>query len=218
MPSPDPTPAPQGPGYALRFAGFMLALCFVATGVALMIEAELGVAPYDVLVTGSAGRMGLSVGTASIVVALIFLAAGLLLGGKLGVGTVVATFVVGPILNGVLALIPDLEAMAIRIPVFALGLLVVTSGIAGVVAARVGAGPVELFMLALHEGKLLPLTPVRAGIELGCVALGWALGGQVGVGTLVFAAVVPVLLRKALQLLRYEGPTDRAADIGAATA
>ena len=52
-------------------------------------------------------------------------------------------------------------------------------------------------MLAIHD-RAIPLAPVRTGIELTCVAIGWAMGGQVGVGTVVFAVLIgPALKRTA---------------------
>ena len=193
-------------GYPVRLAAFVGALMLVAVGVSLMIRAEIGVAPYDVLVTGAARTRGLSVGTTAMIVPLFFIGSGLALGGRLGVGTVLATVIVGPIINVVLPRIPDLDAMAVRIPVFVVGLLLTATGVAGVVAAQVGTGPVELLMLAVHE-RGVALTWVRTAIEVGCVAVGWALGGQVGAGTVVFALAIGPLLGRILRLFGYpKGP------------
>jgi len=195
-----------GPRYPVRLAAFVGALMLVAVGVSLMIRAEIGVAPYDVLVTGVARTLGLSVGSTAMVVPLFFIAGGMALGGRLGVGTVLATVIVGPVINVVLPSIAHLDALSVRIPVFVVGLLLTATGIAGVVSARVGTGPVELLMLAVHE-RGAPLTWVRTAIEVGCVAVGWALGGQVGAGTLVFALAVGPLLGRILRLFGYpKGP------------
>jgi uncharacterized membrane protein YczE len=200
----------DGPALAfpVRLAGFVGALGLVAVGVSMMIRAEIGVAPYDVLVTGAAHTIGLSVGSTAMIVPLFFIAGGMALGGRLGVGTVLATVIVGPIINIVLPRISHLDALSVRIPVFVVGLLLTATGVAGVVAARVGTGPVELLMLAVHE-RGTALTWVRTGIEVSCVAIGWSLGGQVGAGTLVFALAIGPLLGRILRLFGYpKGPTS----------
>jgi uncharacterized membrane protein YczE len=192
--------------YPVRMALFIGALGLVAVGVSLMIRAEVGVAPYDVLVTGAASTIGWSIGSTAMVVPLAFIAGGMALGGRLGVGTVLATLVVGPIINVVLPRLPTVEPLAGRLPVFAIGLLLTATGVAGVVAAQVGTGPVELLMLGIHDrGPSLPV--VRTAIEAGCVLVGWLLGGQVGVGTLVFALSIGPLLGVILGLFGYpQGP------------
>jgi uncharacterized membrane protein YczE len=75
----------------------------------------------------------------------------------------------------------------------ALGLMVVWAAITGVVAADVGAGPLELVMLALLD-RGVSIRVARWGIELTLLAIGLALGGKAGVGTAIFAlATGPVL-------------------------
>jgi uncharacterized membrane protein YczE len=201
-----PESSRAGVSYAVRLAGFIGALTLVAVGISMMIRAEIGVSPYDVLVTGAARTIGLSIGSTAMIVPLVFIAGGLALGGRLGVGTVLATVVVGPIINVVLPRITHLDALTVRIPVFVIGLLLTATGVAGVVAAGVGAGPVELLMLAVHE-RGMALTWVRMAIEVGCVTVGWLLGGQVGAGTLVFALAIGPLLGRILRLFGYpKGP------------
>jgi uncharacterized membrane protein YczE len=201
----SPASDPAGPrvaAYPLRLAAFTGALLLVAAGVSMMIRAEIGVAPYDVLVTGAASTIGWSIGSTAMVVPLFFIAGGMALGGRLGVGTVLATVVVGPIIDVVLPRIPTVEPMAARLPMFVVGLLLTATGVAGVVAARVGTGPVELLMLGVHD-RGFALAHVRTAIEAGCVLVGWLLGGQVGVGTLLFALAIGPLLGLILGLLGH---------------
>jgi uncharacterized membrane protein YczE len=72
-----------------------------------------------------------------------------------------------------------------------------------VIVPELGAGPAELVMLAVAD-KGYPLAPVRTGIELVSVAVGFALGGQVGVGTLVFAVIIGPALRRTLTFAGYD--------------
>jgi len=187
----------------VRRLGILVAgLVLVATGVALMIRAEVGVAPYDVLATGLSDVTGLPIGAAAVVLPLAFTLLGIALGGRPGAGTVFAVAAVGPILGGVLAVLPEVEPMAPRVALFTVGLVAVAAGITAVIVAEVGPGPAELVMLAIHE-RGYPLAAVRTGIEVTSIAVGWLLGGQIGAGTAVFAVVIGPMLRRMLDAAGY---------------
>ncbi len=183
-------------------------LVLVAAGVACCIRAEVGVAPYDVLTTGIAARFGVPVGVAAILLPVVFLAIGTALGGRLGPGSILAVALVGPMLGSFLSVVPQVQGVAARVGLFSGGFTLITLGITAMLIADMGSGPVELVMLALHD-RGHPLAPARTGIELTTVALGWALGGQIGAGTAVFAVLIGPALRIALGAAGY-GPTEAA--------
>ena len=185
-----------------RLGTLLAGLVLVAVGVALTITAELGVAPYDVLTTGLASITGLPLGAAAMVLPAAFVALGWRLGRRPGPGTLLAVLLVGPILGVTLGLLPEVEAMPPRLALLTAGFVLVAAGITAVVVAEIGPGPAEIVMLAIHE-RGHPLAPVRTGIEVACVALGWALGGQVGFGTLAIAALIGITLRWMLTAAGY---------------
>jgi uncharacterized membrane protein YczE len=205
---------PPGSSLLRRTVVQSLGILFVATGVACMITAELGVAPYDVVTTGMHETLGLPLGLAAVVLPILFLLLGLVLGagtgrgGLIGLGTVLDVFLVGPILGLVVDLLPELHAMGPRLGAYGIGFAGITLGVVLVIVPDLGAGPAEVVMLVLaQQGR--PLAPVRTGIELVCVALGWALGGQVGFGTLAFAVLFGPALRRTLMALGF-APADAA--------
>jgi uncharacterized membrane protein YczE len=104
---------------------------------------------------------------------------------------------VGPILGLVLDALPHQETMVVRVPLFAAAFLLIAAGITAVVIAEIGPGPAEIVMLAVHD-RGYPLAPVRTVMELACVAIGWAIGGQIGVGTIVVAVLIGPALRRML--------------------
>lgn len=169
----------------------------IAVGVALTIDAGLGVAPYDVVTTGLHERLGMPIGLAAVLLPLVFLAAGRLLGGKIGLGTLFDVALVGPLLGVILAVLPPVHAMAMRAPMYAIGFICITLGIVLVIVPDLGAGPVEMLMLAV-AAKGVRLAPTRAAIEVVLVVVGWAMRGQVGVGTVVFAVLIGPALRHTL--------------------
>lgn len=199
MPIASPPDAPV----ARRLGTLGLGLVLVGVGVALTISAEVGVAPYDVLTTGLVELTGIDISVAAMLLPLGFVVIGLLLGGPPGPGTVLAVLLVGPILGVVLDALPAHESMAPRLLLFATGFITVTAGITAVVVAEIGPGPAELVMLAVHD-RGFPLAPVRTGIELTCVAIGWVMGGQVGIGTVVFAILIGPALKRSLAVAGFD--------------
>jgi uncharacterized membrane protein YczE len=188
---------------ARRLGTLAIGLVLVAVGVAMMIRAELGVAPYDVLTTGLADSTGIDIGLAAMLLPLGFTLLGWALGRAPGPGTLLAVLFVGPILGVALDALPIQDSMTVRLPLFAGGFLLIAGGITAVVIAEIGPGPAEIVMLAIHD-KGYPLAPVRTGIELTCVAIGWVIGGQVGAGTVVVALLIGPLLRWMLSTSGFE--------------
>ncbi len=187
-----PVLRPRSP-LGTRVAVFALAICSVGLGVGLMVEADLGVAPNDVTNTGLADTLGWGVGTASWLTGIIAMLLAWALGRRPRLATVLGGVVVGVTINAALAVLPTPDALAPRIVMLALGLMVVWAAITGVVAADVGAGPLELVMLGLVD-RGVSIRAARWGIELALLAIGLALGGKAGVGTAIFAlATGPVL-------------------------
>lgn len=186
---------------ATLLGGFVL----VAAGIALMIRAEVGVSPWDVLNTGIAETFDIPIGAAATLLPAVALVVGLALGGRLGPGTVLAVALVGPMLGGILAVLPEVDRLAVRIPAFAVGVLVVAAGITTIIVADWGAGPAEVVMLAIHA-RGVDLARARTGIELVTFLAGAALGGQFGAGTAVFAVGIGPILRWMLPRAGYRGP------------
>ncbi|MEI8241400.1 MAG: hypothetical protein WCI22_18470, partial [Actinomycetota bacterium] len=130
---------------------FLVAISAVGLGVALMVSAHLGAAPNDVLNTGVAKVLGTGVGTASWVTSSIAMLLAWALRRRPRLATVLGGVIVGLSINLFMKLLPAPHAMAPRILMLSLGLLVVWAAITGVVAADVGAGPLELVMLAIMD-------------------------------------------------------------------
>lgn len=151
-----------------------------------MVRAELGVAPNDVMNTGLAQRLNIGVGSAAWITAALAMVLAWTLGRRPRWATVLGGVVVGLSINASLAAIPTTGAAPWRVAALAVGLVIVWVGITGVVATDVGAGPLELIMLALMDRRW-SVRVARWGIEAALLAIGVVLGGSVGLGTAVFA-------------------------------
>ena len=190
-----------------RMVALVFAVLIVGVGIALMVSARPGVAPADVLSTGGSQRFGIGVGTMGWISGSIITTAAWIMGRPPQWGTVWGTFLVGFSVNFSLSIMPEPDAMVWRVLMFVLGISVIYLSISIGVSTMLGTGPIELFMLALTD-RGVSVQKSRWGIEAVVLAVGVALGGQIGIGTLVFVvATGPVLARTLPPVVRFMGTT-----------
>lgn len=183
-------PALRG-GVVVRSAFLVFGLALFAFGIVLLLEAGLGLSPWDVLNQGISERTPLSFGTANIVVALVVLLVAWLLGARIGPGTVANAVLIGVFVD-LLLLIDAVESLAdaslaARVTMLVGGILIIGLGSALYIGANMGAGPRDSLMLVLSYRTGTRIGVVRALLEISVTAVGFALGGTVGIGTLAFA-------------------------------
>ena len=181
-----------------RLPRLVVGLLGCGTGVASMVRARLGLGPWEVLHQGIAGRTGLTIGTVSIVVAFAVLVLGWVpLRQRLGIGTLANAVLIGLTTNAVLHLFDPPTSLAARITLLLGGILLLGAGSGLYIGAGLGPGPRDGLMtgLSARSGGRRSLRLVRTGIELSALALGWALGGTVGIGTLLFALSIGPLVQ-----------------------
>ncbi len=152
----------------------------------MLLLAGLGVDPWDVFHQGLSRRFGLGVGTWAIIVGLGVLLLWIPLRQRPGLGTVCNVIVVGVVIDVMLATIHPVHGLPAQIAVMVGA--VVLNGIAtgAYIGAGLGPGPRDGLMTGL-AGQGHSIRVVRTSIELTVLAVGWLLGGSVGVGTVVYA-------------------------------
>lgn len=178
----------------LRLGNLFAGLVLYGLGIAMMVSAQLGVDPWDVLHQGVSGRTGLALGSVVIVTSVFVLLAWIPLRQRPGFGTLANAIVVGLAANAALAVLPDFEEVALRFAVLTGGIVVTGMATGLYIGARFGPGPRDGLMTGL-AAKGLPLAPVRTAIEVAVLAVGWAMGGQVGIGTLAYALSIGPLAK-----------------------
>ena len=169
-----------------RLPRFVAGLLCLGAGLALMVDARLGVSPFDVLHQGLARRTGLSFGTVVVALGVLILLLWIPLRQRFGIGTVLNTLTVGFLIDAGLWLLPEPDGLMIRWPMLLGGVLVTGLGIGLYIGAALGPGPRDGLMTGI-AARGYPLWLVRTVIELTALAAGWALGGNVGAGTVIFA-------------------------------
>jgi uncharacterized membrane protein YczE len=189
-----------------RLVQLYLGLALYALSMGLLVRADLGVMPWDVLHQGLAHRLPLSFGTVTILVGVVVLLAWIPLRQRPGLGTVSNVVVIGVVVDEVLRLIPAQHVLGIRITLLAGGVLLNALATAAYIGARLGPGPRDGLMTGIVARRGWPVRRVRTVIEVAVVVVGWVLGGTFGVGTLVYAAAVGPLVHPLLPLLRVSEP------------
>ncbi|KFF97464.1 membrane protein [Streptomyces scabiei] len=187
---------------------------------ALLVQAGLGLEPWNVLHQGLAELTGLTIGVVSIIVGAMVLLLWIPLRQRPGLGTVSNVFVVGLAMDATLALVPEAHTLAVRIPLLVGG--IVLNGVATglYIAARFGPGPRDGLMTGLHRRTGRSVRLMRTAVEVAVLATGFALGGTVGVGTLLYALSIGPLAQLFLRVFALPsesgstvvatGPSERA--------
>lgn len=183
-----------------RLAYLYVGLILYGTSAALQVRAGLGLDPWDVLHQGIARHVHLEIGTVSILVGALVLLAWIPLRQRPGLGTVSNVVLVGASMNVALALLPQTRLLAWRGAELAGGIVLCGLATGLYIGARLGPGPRDGLMtgLATRTGRSIRL--VRGSIELAVLAVGWLLGGSVGIGTVLFAVAIGPLVQLFLPL------------------
>jgi len=177
-----------------RLLSLYAGLTLFGAGVALMVRADLGLDPWDVLHQGLARRLGVSLGAVVIAVAALILLAWIPLRERPGLGTLSNVLLVGLVIDAVSARLPQPEPWLGRAAFLAAGIVAIAAATALYIGAGFGPGPRDGLMTGLAR-RGHSIRRVRTGLELSVLALGWLLGGTVGVGTVAYAVSVGPLVQ-----------------------
>jgi uncharacterized membrane protein YczE len=167
---------------------------------ALMIKAGLGLDPWDVFHQGLAGRSGLSFGLITAIVGVGVLLAWIPLRNRPGIGTVANVIVIAVVVDASLAVLPAPSALPIRIALMIGSVVLNAISTVLYIGAGLGPGPRDGLMTGLVARTGFSVRLVRTSIEATVLAVGWLLGGTVGVGTVVYALGIGPLVQLFVRL------------------
>jgi uncharacterized membrane protein YczE len=185
-----------------RLVNLYLGLVLFGVSMAMLVEARLGLIPWDVLHQGISRHTGWSLGTTVIVIGFVVLLLWIPLRERPGFGTLSNVVVIGLSLDATVQLLPTPSGLPARIAVVVGGILLNAFATLLYLNARMGAGPRDGLLTGLLRITSLPAGVLKVAIEVSVVAVGWLLGGTVGIGTLAFAISVGPMI----QLLGYLFP------------
>lgn len=198
-----------------RFIQLLAGLVLYGFTMGLMVRAVLGLDPWDVFHQGLTALVNrwipLSYGAVITIVSVLVLLLWIPLRQRPGIGTIANAALIGVTVDATLRLIPPVDDLTVRIGLLAAS--VVGNALAGAlyIGAGLGPGPRDGLMTGLVARGVGSVRVVRTAIEVTVLAIGWLLGGVVGVGTVVYAVAIGPLLHVLLPRLQVDARADRPA-------
>jgi uncharacterized membrane protein YczE len=168
-----------------------LFLCFGLTlfglGEGLLLVSLTGASPWSVLAQGISLHVDFSIGVLTFIVSSLVLFLWFFLDQKPGIGTIMNIIIISIMIDVSIFYIEAPEIYISKIIMAVIAVLIVGLGSGFYLVANLGPGPRDGLMVGVQRKTNFPIAAVRASIEIIVVAIGWYLGGTVGIGTLLFA-------------------------------
>lgn len=184
---------------------FMIQVGFGLFGLStdIMVQANLGLDPWNVLHMALTYHLPITLGEASIAVAFIMTLFDVLLKEPIGWGTLANVIFIGLWIDVLKPIVPSAPSLfLIQVAYLLLGTLVMGFATAIYIGVDAGAGPRDSMMLALSRVGKTSLRVARTCLEIAAVTVGWVLGGPAWLGTLIFAVTIGPSVQLAFKILK----------------
>ncbi|MCX5039043.1 MULTISPECIES: membrane protein YczE [Streptomyces] len=204
-----PSTRSRQPGHlARRLTQLYGGLVLYGASSALLVRSGLGLEPWNVLHQGLAEHTGLSMGVVLTIVGAVVLLLWIPLRQRPGLGTVSNVLVIGAAMDATLSVVPDAHGWILRIAAMVSGIVLNGAATGLYIAARFGPGPRDGLMTGLNRRTGLSVRLVRTAVEITVVVTGFALGGTVGLGTLLYAVSIGPLAQVFLRVFAVPPTPD----------
>lgn len=184
-----------------RLSQLLIGLALYGVSMAMMIRSALGLDPWDVFHYGLTGHLPLSFGTVVTLVGFVVLLAWIPLRQAPGLGTIANVLVIGVTSDVTLSVLPRPSELWLRAVLLVLGIVLNGLASAMYIGAQLGPGPRDGLMTGISRRSGLSIRLVRTVQELVVVGVGFALGGTVGLGTILYALFIGPLVQRFLPFL-----------------
>jgi len=190
----------------MRFLYMATGLTLYALGIVIMINTNMGYAPWEVFHVGLARTTGLSIGVASIIAGIVIVIPVTLLGEKLGFGTIVSMILPGIVIDILFYtnVVPVTENIVNGIVMLITGLFIITVGLYFYIKSAFGVGPRDNLIVVLARKTKFPIGLCRSMIELLVTVIGWLLGGMVGIGTVISVIAIGFFIQIIFKLFKFD--------------
>lgn len=175
-----------------RILVLLIGLFIFAFGNVMIVKAHLGANPWNVFHLGLTNYLPITLGRASQLTGLSLIILSLLLGVYPGVATIGNMFLVGFFVDTIIAKgwVIDRYVLLPQLLQLGAGLVVVGIGSGIYMQPGLGAGPRDSLMLAFNRKYGWSIPRSRTTLEVGALTVGWLLGGEAGIGTVIFSLAV----------------------------
>ena len=169
----------------------------------MFVTARLGLSPWDVFHQGVAQHTGIKIGWVIEIVGFVLLLLWIPLRQRPGVGTILNAVLIGLFVNLIGDLLPSTDRLALRLSYVVGAVVVMAVGSGLYIGAGLGTGPRDGIMLGI-AARGYSVRVVRTILEAAVMAAGLGLGGEIGIGTLVFVFGIGPLVHIALPPLTMQ--------------
>lgn len=181
------TKAPHS--FVVQALSLIIGSSLIGVAVALLVEARLGLAPYDVLASSLSHGGVLSLGQASWLIAAGFTLVAIMLGRRPSGWGITYVFLNGLAIDAASEILREPSSMVLRLAFVPAGILAMAAGINVVLHSGTTGGPFDL-LVAAGEDRGISALKVRYGLDVGVLLSGIALGGAFGPATVVYGALM----------------------------
>ena len=179
-----------------RFIIYLFGLLVMSLGIVLLILADLGPSPWDVLHVGLYYKFGLTIGSWNVIAGFFILGVSAMISKSIPqFGAFLNMILVGLFIDMYL-MIPFLQtpsSLTGKVVMFVVALLINCYGMGLYISAQLGAGPRDSLMLAITSKTGWKVGKVRSTMEVFVLIIGWQLGGPLFWGTIVISLMIGVI-------------------------
>ena len=193
----------------------VLSLFFTATGVCLLVLANIGSDAVTMLCSGLNRFFDISLGTASNITNITVLALALIIGRKyIGFTTIAACLLMGFVINilnpvYIILVAPLMQSIMINFIVFICGLLAESLGCAILIHYQTGMNQLDALASGLVDRFHLNYRSIRTLMDVSMFALGFIMGGQVGLGTIICVLMMGSIISLFVKVLDCVHPLEK---------
>ena len=187
-----------------RLLRLNIGLLIYGLAVSMVVNAKVGIPPWDVFAQGISIQLKTSYGVASIIVSVIVLLFWIPLKVKPGIGSIMNAILIGLWADFWTQYLPKMDFYWGNLVMFLLGTCTVAFATGLYITSNLGSGPRDGLILGLTKRLGWKVWQVRTAIEVVVLTVGWVMGGQVREGTLVFALTIGFLMQISLRFFKYK--------------